>query len=169
MPSPLKLLPRSPRLRPLRCSVLLHQTRQFVFVEIRPRRCLGLPAQRDGKACDEVFLDYPAEGVASPGTWAGEANVMTFVLSGLSKVALAPQLKLGWIVVAGPASSTLEACRRLEHIADAFLSVNTPAQLALPDLLRRADQGAGAMEGQQPRQTGVEEAVPPRGRRRSTA
>ena len=67
--------------------------------------------------CDEVFLDYPAEGVASPGTWAGEANVMTFVLSGLSKVALAPQLKLGWIVVAGPATSTLEACRRLEHIA----------------------------------------------------
>jgi len=111
------------------------------FVGRRDRDVLRGFALKNGLAivCDEVFLDYPAEGVASPGTWAGEANVMTFVLSGLSKVALAPQLKLGWIVVAGPASSTLEACRRLEHIADAFLSVNTPAQLALPDLLRRAE------------------------------
>ena len=111
------------------------------FVGRRDRDVLRGFALKHGLAivCDEVFLDYPAEGVASPGTWAGEANVMTFVLSGLSKVALAPQLKLGWIVVAGPASSTLEACRRLEHIADAFLSVNTPAQLALPDLLRRAE------------------------------
>ena len=111
------------------------------FVGRRDRDVLRGFALKHGLAliCDEVFLDYPAEGVASPGTWAGEANVMTFVLSGLSKVALAPQLKLGWIVVAGPAASTLEACRRLEHIADAFLSVNTPAQLALPDLLRRAE------------------------------
>jgi aspartate/methionine/tyrosine aminotransferase len=111
------------------------------FVGRRDRDVLRGFALKNGLAivCDEVFLDYPAEGVASPGTWAGEANVMTFVLSGLSKVALAPQLKLGWIVVAGPATSTLEACRRLEHIADAFLSVNTPAQLALPDLLRRAE------------------------------
>lgn len=111
------------------------------FVGRRDRDLLRGFAQKHGLAilCDEVFLDYPAEGVVSPGTWAGETNVMTFVLSGLSKVALAPQLKLGWIVVAGPAASALEACRRLEHIADAFLSVNTPVQLALPDLLRRAE------------------------------
>lgn len=111
------------------------------FVGRRDRDLLRSFALKHGLAilCDEVFLDYPAEGVASPGTWAGEANVTTFVLSGLSKVALAPQLKLGWIVVAGPAVSTLEASRRLEHIADAFLSVNTPAQLALPELLRRAE------------------------------
>lgn len=111
------------------------------FVGRRDRDVLRGFALKHGLAivCDEVFLDYPAEGVASPGTWAGEANVLTFVLSGLSKVALTPQLKLGWIVVAGPAVATLEACRRLEHIADAFLSVNTPAQLALPDLLRKAE------------------------------
>ena len=89
--------------------------------------------------CDEVFLDYPAEGVASPGTWVGETQVPMLVLSGLSKVALVPQLKLGWVVLAGPAGFVEEAGRRLEHIADAFLSVNTPAQLALPDLLRRAE------------------------------
>ena len=111
------------------------------FVGRRDRDVLRTFALKHGLAvvCDEVFLDYPAEGVASPGTWAGEADVTTFVLSGLSKVALTPQLKLGWIAVAGPAAAAAEACRRLEHIADAFLSVNTPAQLALPDLLRRAE------------------------------
>lgn len=111
------------------------------FVGRRDRDVLRGFALKHGLAlvCDEVFLDYASEGVASPGTWAGEANVTTFVLSGLSKVALAPQLKLGWIVIAGPVAATLEACRRLEHIADAFLSVNTPAQLALPDLLRGAE------------------------------
>ncbi len=111
------------------------------FVSRRDRDVLRGFAQKHGLAilCDEVFLDYPAEGVASPGTWAGEAQVATFVLSGLSKVALTPQLKLGWIAVAGPIDFAMEACRRLEHIADAFLSVNTPAQLALPDLLRRAE------------------------------
>lgn len=111
------------------------------FVGRRDRDVLRGFAQKHGLAivCDEVFLDYAAEGVASPGSWAGEAQVATFVLSGLSKVALVPQLKLGWIVVAGPVDFALEACRRLEHIADAFLSVNTPVQLALPDLLRRAE------------------------------
>ncbi|MEY3583360.1 MAG: hypothetical protein RJA48_443 [Verrucomicrobiota bacterium] len=89
--------------------------------------------------CDEVFLDYPAEGVVSPGTWVDETQVALYVLSGLSKVAVAPQLKVGWIVVAGPANHAAESCRRLEHIADAFLSVSTGAQLALPDLLRRAE------------------------------
>ncbi len=95
-------------------------------------------ARRHGLAvlCDEVFLDYPSAGPAA--TWAGEQEVPLFVLSGLSKVALAPQLKAGWIVAAGPAAWALEACARLEHVADAFLSVSTPAQLALPWLLEAA-------------------------------
>jgi aspartate/methionine/tyrosine aminotransferase len=111
------------------------------FVGVRDRRVLSNFARKHGLAilCDEVFLDYAAEGVSSPGTWAGESEVGLFVVSGLSKVALAPQLKVGWIVVAGPQDFTKEAGRRLEHIADGFLSVNTPAQLALPDLLRRAE------------------------------
>ena len=111
------------------------------FVGRRDRDVLRGFAQKHGLAvlCDEVFLDYAAEGAASAGTWAGESQVALFVLSGLSKVALAPQLKLGWVVVAGPVDFALEACRRLEHVADAFLSVNTPTQLALPDLLRRAE------------------------------
>ncbi len=110
------------------------------FVGRRDRDLLRGFALKNSLAiiCDEVFLDYVAEGVTSPGTWAGENQIAHYVLSGLSKVALTPQLKVGWIVVSGPRDTVQESCRRLEHIADAFLSVNTPAQLALPDLLRRA-------------------------------
>ena len=120
------------------------------YVGPRDRTVLRGFARKHGLAiiCDEVFLDYPAEGVASPGTWAGETQVALCVVSGLSKVALAPQLKVGWLVVAGPAEFTTEASRRLEHIADGFLSVNTPAQLALPDLLRKAEPLRSAVRQQ---------------------
>lgn len=111
------------------------------FVGRRDRDVLRGFSLKHGLAlvCDEVFLDYPAEGTVSPGTWVGESQVPMLVLSGLSKVALAPQLKLGWVVTAGPADFIREAGRRLEHVADAFLSVNTPVQLAAVDLLRRAE------------------------------
>jgi aspartate/methionine/tyrosine aminotransferase len=111
------------------------------YVGKRDRDLLRSFALKHGLAilCDEVFLDYPAAGSSAAGSWADETQVALYVLSGLSKVAVAPQLKVGWIAVAGPANHALESCRRLEHIADAFLSVNTGAQLALPDLLRRAE------------------------------
>jgi aspartate/methionine/tyrosine aminotransferase len=59
--------------------------------------------------------------------------VLSFTLSGLSKVAGLPHLKLGWIAAAGPQAD--EAVRRLELIADTYLSVSTPVQLAAPQLL----------------------------------
>jgi len=85
---------------------------------------------------DEVFLD----AVATPppdasDTFAGEEGCLTLVLSGLSKVAALPQLKLGWIVVSGPAALRDEALRRLEYLADCYLSVSAPVQHALPSLL----------------------------------
>ena len=43
-------------------------------------------------------------------------------------------MKLGWIVVSGPAEKKNEALARLEIIADTYLSVNTPVQVALPTL-----------------------------------
>ena len=95
---------------------------------------------------DEVFLDYTAHGVA-PRTHAGEADAPTIVLSGLSKVALAPQLKVGWSVVAGPESWARPLLDRLEHHADAFLSVNAPAQVALPGLLAAAPARRAAVKG----------------------
>jgi aspartate/methionine/tyrosine aminotransferase len=59
----------------------------------------------------------------------------TFAIHGLSKLCGLPQLKLSWIALAGPAESRREARRALEWIGDAFLSVSTPIQLALPGVL----------------------------------
>ncbi len=87
--------------------------------------------------CDEVFLDYAPR--FSQGTWAEEPDALCFSLSGLSKVAAAPQLKLSWIVVSGPEPLRREALTRLEIIADTFLSVAGPVQHALPELLANAD------------------------------
>jgi aspartate/methionine/tyrosine aminotransferase len=92
---------------------------------------------------DEVFADFPwpRAGAATrpdaPGlpSLLGDRGVPTFVLSGLSKVCGMPQLKLGWIAVAGPAPARAAALRGLEWIADLFLSVGTPVQAALPRLL----------------------------------
>lgn len=80
---------------------------------------------------DEVFFDYPFEGDHRS---IARADVLTFTLGGLSKSAGLPHYKLGWIRVSGPGKQLAVAA--LELIADNFLSVSTPVQQALPDLLR---------------------------------
>jgi len=87
--------------------------------------------------CDEVFGDFAAEerDGARRGSLVDARDALAFVLSGLSKIAGLPQMKLAWIVAAGPPARVREALERLEWIADAFLSVGAPAQLALPHLL----------------------------------
>lgn len=83
---------------------------------------------------DEVFSDFSFNSDPHRvATLARNANTLTFSMSGLSKIAGLPQMKLGWIVVGGPAQQT--ALEGLEWIADTFLSVSTPAQLALPSML----------------------------------
>jgi aspartate/methionine/tyrosine aminotransferase len=88
---------------------------------------------------DEVFLDYPLPGheasEASLSFARGEQHALTFVLSGLSKIAALPQMKASWIVCLGPEEMRTEALRRLEIIADTFLSMNAPVQHALPGWL----------------------------------
>ena len=81
---------------------------------------------------DEVFLDY---GISEAGRSfaAGLEGVTVFVVSGLSKIAGLPQMKVAWIVVAGP--ETAVALDRLEVIADTFLSMNAPVQCAIPKWL----------------------------------
>ena len=82
---------------------------------------------------DEVFLDYPwREDVMLRSFASGDAPVLTFVLSGMSKVAGLPQMKVGWLAVRGPETERREAMSRLEVISDTFLSMNAPVQLALP-------------------------------------
>jgi len=82
---------------------------------------------------DEVFLDYPlASAPMHASLAAGEHPVLTFVLSGLSKIAALPQMKAAWIAACGPEREVQEALHRLEVIADTFLSMNAPIQHALP-------------------------------------
>lgn len=116
--------------------------------QLHPDDLAGLRAAAPGcpVIVDEVFLDYAALGQA-PRTHAGETAAPAIVLSGLSKVALAPQLKVGWSVVAGPADWAEPLLARLEHHADAFLSVNAPAQIALPALLAAAPSRRALVNG----------------------
>ncbi len=92
---------------------------------------------------DEVFLDYglerPVETVARV-----EPECLTFVVSGVSKIAALPQMKVGWLLCLGPEAKRREALARLEVVADTFLSMNAPAQLALPRWLA----GAGGIQRQ---------------------
>ena len=82
---------------------------------------------------DEVFLDYDIAGHSGRSFASGPHPVLTFVLSGLSKIAALPQMKAAWIAAFGPAPDTSRALDRIEIIADTFLSMNAPVQCALPD------------------------------------
>ncbi len=112
-------------------------------------RVLDALAARHGFALvsDEVFLDYRfktlEDEVRVAASEPGEALV--FSLGGLSKAAALPQLKLGWIAAAGPEPLLAEALERLEWIADSYLSVATPVQLALGPLLERGAEAAAAL------------------------
>jgi len=85
---------------------------------------------------DEVFIDYAFdEDEKRIASIAEKADVLTFSLNGISKMIGLPQMKLAWIIVNGPSSLVGGAVARLEIICDTFLSVNTPVQVALPQLL----------------------------------
>jgi aspartate/methionine/tyrosine aminotransferase len=111
--------------------------------ELRGLAGLGLPI-----VSDEVFSSFPltpprsggrarAASVLAEGSEAG----LVFALSGLSKLAALPQMKLAWICVGGgDREKTSEALERLELLSDTFLSVGTPVQLAASQLL--ATRGA---------------------------
>ncbi len=83
---------------------------------------------------DEVFLDYSLSGERVPG-FAANSPALTFTLSGISKICGLPQMKVAWLVVSAPADLKRAAVERLEVIADTFLSMNAPVQLALPSFL----------------------------------
>ncbi len=83
---------------------------------------------------DEVFSDYAfSPDDSRVRSLTGGSEALTFSMSGLSKIAALPQMKLGWIVAGGPGHEA--ALERLELIADTYLSVATPVQIALPQLL----------------------------------
>jgi alanine-synthesizing transaminase len=85
---------------------------------------------------DEVFLDFALDGNRAA-SFAANSGALTFTLSGLSKISGLPQMKAAWLVVSGPQNLKREALGRLEIIADTYLSVNAPVQLALPGLFEQ--------------------------------
>jgi alanine-synthesizing transaminase len=142
-----------------------HWTRERVELE-------ALCAERGlALLVDEVFLDYGMEesfaeggtplrgrcfaqgdtplrghdsGMVGRSFATGPRPCLTFVLSGISKIAALPQMKAAWIAAFGPEPALSEALERLEVVADTFLSMNAPVQCALEAWLR----GAGAVQEQ---------------------
>ncbi len=115
---------------------------------------------------DEVFLDYPHNGAARP-SFVLNPDVLTFTLSGLSKISGLPQMKLAWVACSGPAPTFAAAMDRLEVIADTYLSMNAPIQLAAtvlleqrkniqPLLLDRLRTNLSELDGQLKRQRSVQ-------------
>jgi aspartate/methionine/tyrosine aminotransferase len=68
---------------------------------------------------------------------AKNSAVLTFTLSGLSKVSALPQMKVAWVITTGPEDQVAAAMARLEVIADTYLSMNAPMQWAIPALLEQ--------------------------------
>ena len=109
---------------------ILRSRERDMLVRLAMRHSLALIA-------DEVFLDYQWEEGARPETLNTRGMALSFTISGLSKVSALPQMKLGWIIVRGPVGPDAAAAARLEVIADTYLSVSTPTQLAAPTLLEQ--------------------------------
>jgi alanine-synthesizing transaminase len=109
---------------------------------------------------DEVFFDYPlGDKISAAGavelrstgqpmaavptrslpapSFAGNQDVLTFTLSGLSKISALPQMKVAWVVTSGPPGEVQAAMARLEVIADTYLSMNAPVQWAVPAMLEQ--------------------------------
>lgn len=85
---------------------------------------------------DEVFADFvlePDEDRLATALEDEDPPCPVYLLSGLSKAALLPQVKLGWILSRGPALA--ERLEALDYLADQVLSVSASAQAAAPTLL----------------------------------
>ncbi len=110
---------------------------------------LGAWCAREGLSLvsDEVFSDFAwTEAPGRVRTVAGRALPMpTFCLSGLSKVAGLPGLKLAWMHVGGPEAARHEALARLEPLADTYLPVNVPVQVSLRHWLAEAPRFQAAV------------------------
>jgi alanine-synthesizing transaminase len=85
---------------------------------------------------DEVFLDYGLTG-QRPHSFTANEECLTFSLSGLSKIAALPQMKMAWLAASGPEPLKKAALERLEIIADTYLSLNSPTQWAFAELLEQ--------------------------------
>jgi aspartate/methionine/tyrosine aminotransferase len=137
---------REPRVRALVCIHPNNPTGSFVSrAEASAFAELGLPIVSDEVFASYAFAPDPARMasllVAASG--AGPRAPLVLALGGLSKYAALPQLKLAWMIAAGREAP--EALARLEILADAYLSVATPVQHALPAIFASAHSARAAI------------------------
>jgi aspartate/methionine/tyrosine aminotransferase len=92
---------------------------------------LGCPVEPSSTAL------FGSSDLGCRSSFAGNNEVLTFTLSGLSKISALPQMKVAWIVTSGPDDEVAAAMARLEVIADTYLSMNAPIQWAVPALLEQ--------------------------------
>ena len=122
-----------------RAIVLVHPNNPTgSYVSCAERERLNQLCRERGLALivDEVFLDYAHDGSRRQSFVTNDA-ALTFTLSGVSKISALPQMKLAWIAVSGPPADVEAAMQRLEVIADTYLSLNAPVQLAAGTLLQQ--------------------------------
>src|ERR1700678_694184 len=82
----------------------VHAHELSLLNEFCKERGPGMSGAGDGSLAlivDEVFLDYAHNGQPRTSFTANQ-DVLTFTLSGLSKVSALPQMKVAWIAVSGP-------------------------------------------------------------------
>lgn len=84
--------------------------------------------------CDEVFapFTYMYNGDAAPPLMMLHHNQPVLTLNGISKLLALPDLKLGWVVLNGPAQAAYG--ERFELLNDTFLGANHLVQSMLPVL-----------------------------------
>lgn len=131
-------------------ALITPRTRAIVLIDpnnptgsyVKPAEWAALEAlgrrQELALIVDEVFCDYGAGD--SAGFLPQDLNrlePLTFVLNGFSKSIGLPQVKLGWIAVAGNPIRSQAARMHLETLLDFYLSVATPVQHAADALLAR--------------------------------
>jgi alanine-synthesizing transaminase len=85
---------------------------------------------------DEVFLDFALSSKRHL-SWVANSEVLTFTMSGLSKMCGLPQMKAAWLAASGPKDLKTRALERLEVIADTYLSMNAPIQHAISEFLQQ--------------------------------
>lgn len=132
-------------------KLITPRTRAIVTVSPNnPTGQLLMPKERDmlirlalmndlSLICDEVFLDFVWDEAKRPFAQTIESRCLclTFAISGISKISALPQMKLGWVTIRGPVGPDAAAAARLEVMADTYLSVSTPTQLAASTLIEQ--------------------------------
>lgn len=86
---------------------------------------------------DEVFADFPLDPSPDAVSVLQAKTAVSCSLGGLSKSVGLPQVKMGWLALHGPETQVEKLLQGLDVVADTYLSVSTPVQIAAPELLER--------------------------------